>query len=201
MPTSADVLIARHFFSPHEAGLYAGVATLGRIILFLPASISLVLFPKIAHDSAKGGSGQGFLRTGLGLTFVLSGSATLLFLLAPRLVLRTALGGEYVGADNLLPLYAIASFLFSLVIFLLYFHLARRQFSYLYLVLLPHIVAEFLLPYAFHSSAEQLAGVLIFVNMSLLVFSLAFTRLSQEGPIPITKRILTPLREFQADRL
>src|SRR5581483_5327891 len=178
MPTSADVLVARHFFASHEAGLYAGVAALGRIILFLPLSVSLVLYPKIAQDAAAGRSSERYLPIGVGLSCLLAGAATLVLALAPRFVLTHALGTEYAGAQNILAPYAIASFLFSVVVFLLYFHLAQHRFAFIYAVLAPHIALELVLPYFLHGSPQQLVAVLLWVNASLLVCSLLFTRAS-----------------------
>ena len=175
IPTSADVIIVRHFFSPVDAGLYTAASILGRIVLFLPMAVSLVLFPKIVHHWALGSSTRGLLYRGLGLTALLSGGVTLVFIFLPKFTLNVALGGDYDGAEDLVPLYAGAMFLFSLAVVFLYYHLATGQTSYLYLLLLPHIVLELALIYVLHQSLTQVILVLLGVNASLAVSSLVFT--------------------------
>ncbi|HET8671865.1 MAG TPA: oligosaccharide flippase family protein, partial [Candidatus Saccharimonadales bacterium] len=44
---SVDVVIIKHFFDAHQAGLYAGIASVARIIFFLTASVALVLMPSV----------------------------------------------------------------------------------------------------------------------------------------------------------
>lgn len=83
IPTSADVVIVRHFFSPFDAGLYTAASILGRIVLFLPMAVSLVLFPKFVHNWTLGDSSRGLLYRGLGLTALLSGAVCSVFALLP----------------------------------------------------------------------------------------------------------------------
>ena len=182
IPTSADVVIVRHFFSPVDAGLYTAASILGRIVLFLPMAVSLVLFPKIVHHWALGNSTSGLLYRGLGLTALLSGAVSLVFILLPKFTLNVALGGDYDGAEDLVPLYAGAMFLFSLAVVFLYYHLATGQTAYLYLLLLPHIVLELALIYVLNQSLTQVILVLLSVNASLAFSSWAFTAVVRVKP-------------------
>lgn len=45
---NADVLMAKRFFSPDEAGLFARAGTIGRIMVFLTTPIAMAMFPKVA---------------------------------------------------------------------------------------------------------------------------------------------------------
>ena len=56
---SEDTILARHFLSAHDSGLYASGATAGRIAMFLPGAIALIAFPRFAaRSSALGKSGM-----------------------------------------------------------------------------------------------------------------------------------------------
>src|SRR5207247_1412965 len=44
---SADVVLAKHFFSPKLAGEYAVVAAIGRAVYWAASGIAVVLFPKV----------------------------------------------------------------------------------------------------------------------------------------------------------
>ena len=181
LPTSADVVIVRHFFPATEAGLYAGAAVLGRIILFLPLAISLVLFPKTTQHSALGNPTAGLLRKGLAMTACLSGSVALTFMLSPGAAISFVLGPEYLDAASTVRLYAAAMFLFSLAVVFLYYHLATGRTGYFYYLLLPHVVLELGLLYVLHGSLTQVVLVLLTMNASLVVTSYAYTRWAGEA--------------------
>ena len=177
-PSSADVFIVRHFFPAREAGLYAGASILGKTVLYMPMVVSTVLFPKITREWAQGGGGRGLLYRGLGLTALMSGGVCLVFVLLPGLASRIFLGSEYVGAQDLVPLYATAMFLFSLSIMFLHYHLATGRATYFYGILLPHLLLQVVLIYVFHESLIQVLLVLLSLNVSLVVCSQAFTQIA-----------------------
>src|SRR3989344_1204492 len=51
---STDILLVKHFFDPLQAGLYAGLSVVGKVIFFFTASIGSVMFPLIVKKYAKG---------------------------------------------------------------------------------------------------------------------------------------------------
>lgn len=176
-PGSVDLFLVRHFFPPQEAGWYAGVSILGKMVLFMPVAITTVLFPRFAQSWARGGSARDLLYKGLGLTALVSGGVSLGFALLPGLALSLLLGEEYAGAMSFVPLYVLAMFLFSLTVVFIYYHLATARSTYFYLLLLPHFLSAVALVYVWHASVMQVLAVLLGVNASLLASSLAFTQL------------------------
>ena len=52
--TTIDVIAAKAVLSDHDAGLYGSASLIGRVILYLPAAIVLVLLPKVAAREAAG---------------------------------------------------------------------------------------------------------------------------------------------------
>lgn len=183
-PSNVDVLLVRHLFPSPEAGLYAGVAILGRVVLFVPLAVSVVLFPKVLQQQSLVSPPWRILYQSLGLAALLSGSVALGFLLFPGLALSFALGSEYTGGRYLVPYYAVAMFTFNLSVVFAHYYLAVERNSYLYLLLLPHMVMMVILLYVFHGSLIQVALVLLSINASLLVFSLLFTGMAKcPGPL------------------
>ena len=51
--SNMDILIVKHFFDPESAGIYAGVVTIGKILLFGTGIVSTVMFPIIANAYAE----------------------------------------------------------------------------------------------------------------------------------------------------
>jgi O-antigen/teichoic acid export membrane protein len=50
---STDIMLVKHFFTPDEAGKYAVLSLIGRIIFFLTASISTVMFPMVIQKVTR----------------------------------------------------------------------------------------------------------------------------------------------------
>lgn len=124
--TMADIIFAKYFFTPEIAGLYSGISVVGRVVLFLTGSITGVLLThvKINHSVAEN---HRFLRKGLILTALIGGSALLVFVLAPKIVVTTLIGESYVSQSDLLPLLSSYIFLVTLINVCISYSIALRQ--------------------------------------------------------------------------
>jgi O-antigen/teichoic acid export membrane protein len=124
---SVDVLVVKHFFDPHVAGLYAGVASVARIVVFLTASIALVLMPmvKIEHAAAKN---RHLLIKSLVLCITLGLPVVILFSLAPAWVMQLLMDDGFEGVAGLLPRLSLALFVVSILNVFVSYYLALRQF-------------------------------------------------------------------------
>lgn len=123
---SIDIIVVKHYFDAHTAGLYAGIATVARIILFLTGSISQVLMPAVKLNNAPGSNRQILIKS----TYLLAGiggAALLGFWFMPRLVIGTLMGADYLPYAHLLPRLSLMIFIVSLLnLFVLYFMALRR---------------------------------------------------------------------------
>src|SRR5438046_5642886 len=48
-----DVILAEHYLSSHDGGIYGGLNKIGTILFFLTLSVSQVLFPRVVEAVAK----------------------------------------------------------------------------------------------------------------------------------------------------
>jgi O-antigen/teichoic acid export membrane protein len=118
---TSDVLFVKHFFEPEIAGLYSGIATVGRIIFFVTASAIGVLVPSIKLEVAKKQNHAVFKKT-FAIVLLLGTSIFILFILASNQVITILIGNSYLTLTSLLPLVAFYIFLVSIVnIFYAYF--------------------------------------------------------------------------------
>jgi O-antigen/teichoic acid export membrane protein len=103
-----DVLVAKHYLSPREAGLYAGASSLSRVVAVAATPLLLVLFSRLAALSAARHNTRATLRGGA----LLIGLGLFSSLLVPALfgesLLGLVLGADYEGAERVL-LYQWAS--------------------------------------------------------------------------------------------
>jgi O-antigen/teichoic acid export membrane protein len=123
---SVDIIIVKYFFDAHTAGLYAGIATVARIIYFLAVPIAQVLMPSVKVSQTRKQNSQLLLKS-LGLTVVVCGSVLVVGGLWPELIVRTLMGVDYITyASLLLPLMA-AVFVVSVINLIFMYYLAIRK--------------------------------------------------------------------------
>lgn len=121
--SNVDVLLAKIVLDPGESGEYAALATIGKMILFLPAAIALVMVPSAARARQAGSQGAvlrlaGLITAGVGIIVVIPAALEPSLLLevmfgenytdAASGVLPMALAGAGLGVINLLVVYTIA---------------------------------------------------------------------------------------------
>ncbi len=121
-----DIIVVKHLFDPTEAGLYAGIATIARIIYFATGPMAIVLLPSVRLAQPADQNSRLLLQS-LGLFGVVGGGALAVFTLAPELVIRVMIGAKYLPYAYLLPRLGLAIFLVSLANLLSYYYLALRR--------------------------------------------------------------------------
>ncbi|MBI4845866.1 MAG: oligosaccharide flippase family protein [Candidatus Omnitrophica bacterium] len=90
--TNMDIHLVMRFFSETDAGYYAVARMVGKIILFLPGAVTIVMFPKVSEQHAKNEDTIHVLKRSLvivGLTCFLASVFCVLF---PRLIINLLTG-------------------------------------------------------------------------------------------------------------
>lgn len=126
---NADLVLAKHFFSAEEAGRYAVVAMVGRIILFLPQPIVMAMFPKVVSSGDISRADWRTLTKALMLAAcLLAGTATICSVFAGP-VLAGLSGHRSDDLVHLVRLMVWGLCPLSLTFFILNFELAQRRFA------------------------------------------------------------------------
>lgn len=129
-----DVMVAKRYFDPETAGLYAGISTVAKIIFFATASFSAVLLASVGQSfSAR--HNYMIMRKSLVLVLAGGGAILLLFALAPQLVTTALLGQRYETYSHLLPLLGVVLYLVAIVNLFVNYYLALRRYAITYIVL------------------------------------------------------------------
>jgi O-antigen/teichoic acid export membrane protein len=102
---NCDVVLAKMFISPRAAGEYAALATIGKMVVFLPAAVAVIVVPRSTRAGISAAERSRVLR----LAALLVGGAALIAIvpaaIAPGFVLRTMFGTRYLGAaSGVLPI-------------------------------------------------------------------------------------------------
>ncbi len=123
---NGDSIVAKFAFSPEDAGLYTGVAVIGRILFFLTASVAAVLISSVKLSATPAANVRA-----LGQSAVLLIIPALLvlgvFVFNPDVTIRFLVGAEYIAYADLLPVLGAAMMAISLVNLILVYHVALRD--------------------------------------------------------------------------
>ena len=125
---SIDIIVVKHLFDAHTAGLYAGISTVARIIFFLTATVSQVLMPAI-KIKASPKDNQRALKNSLVLLLGLGGGALLVFAIVPRLIVQLLMGKDYLEYASLLPWLSLVILIVSVLNLYVSYYMALRQYA------------------------------------------------------------------------
>lgn len=99
---TTDLILVKHYFPEFDAGLYAALSTLGKIIFFAASPISMVMFPVVSGKRAKGESYRQFFYLAFFATAIMALGAVVVYWLFPGLAIGLLYGSEYLQASSLL---------------------------------------------------------------------------------------------------
>ena len=170
VPANIDVIIVKHFFDAYDAGLYTAASVLGKIVLFLPAAIGTVMFPKVSMVNANGGNTKELLNKSLIYTAFLSGLLTVGYWFFPSIVVGAPFGHIYLEAVPLVKFYGLAMLFFSLTIVLMRYALAIHDLKYVYGFTF-FTILEIILLTIFHETMMEMVIILLTINILLFIFS------------------------------
>lgn len=184
---NADLVLAKHFFSAEEAGRYAVVAMVGRIILFLPQPIVMAMFPKVVSRGDVSQADWRTLTKALVLACLLIGGAAGLCSLFAETVLTGLSGSRSADLVPLVRLMVWGLCPLSLTFFIMNFELAQRRFAVAIPLLL--VAAGYLACLArWHATMQQVVTLLAIAGSIAFVASVACLPWRSSGPRPETNQ-------------
>ncbi|AXG72876.1 sugar isomerase [Flavobacterium arcticum] len=170
---NSDILLVKHYFESEEAGLYASLALIGRVVYFVAWMFVMLLLPKVIRLKKEGVDTKPILLKYVGYITVLSTVIVLGAFLFPTLVVQLMFGNDYIAIAPLLWQYALATSVFAIANIFAYYFLSIGQYF-------PVVVSGLLgltqigLIVFFHDSLEQVVQVQIMAMLILFLFQLCF---------------------------
>lgn len=132
---NTDVVLVRHFLSAYEAGMYAALSVLGKIIFFAAAPVTTTMFPLVSEAHARGERYHRIFLLSLMFLMAISGTTTLVFALAPTLVMRILIGEQYLAAAVYLVPFSIFLSLCAVINLFIHFFLSIHKTRAVFVVL------------------------------------------------------------------
>lgn len=124
-----DILSIKHYFSPTEAGLYAGITTIAGIIYFLMAPVTGVLVTLVSGNQTLR-KNQSRLKASLALMLLLGGGVLLAMGLFPGIFIKLLVGPKYLVDAQYLPRIGLAMLFLALANTFMMYHVALKRYGY-----------------------------------------------------------------------
>ena len=181
-----DIVLVKHFFDATQAGVYAAVALIGRVVYMLSWSVVSSMFPFSAGARSSEKDGRTVLTTALLLASGISGLFILAAWLMPRGLWHILLGAGFPSESHnfyssLLVLYALTTAIYALSVVLMTYEISRKigNVSWLQLGFSAAIIGGI---YIFHDTLHSVITVqLVLMLILLLLVSLPFLRKSRSA--------------------
>ncbi len=182
--TNSDFLLVKNFFSPEDAGLYASISVLGRIVYFGALPLTILLVPLIARRQALDEPTRPILMLLIGggaaiCGLLIAGAA---FFAAP--VLGLLYGEAYLPAAALLAPYALAASLYTLTNLVITYQIALGSGGETWMPILAGI-AQIVGVLLFHTTLEQV--IIVQIVLMGLLFGIVLWRVLRPVRTPPAK--------------
>jgi O-antigen/teichoic acid export membrane protein len=170
---NSDIILVKHYFSDKEAGLYASLALIGRVVYFVAWMFVMLLLPKVILLKKEGKDTLPILLKYVAYIAVLSVGIILFTFLFPEFVVKVMFGTKYISIAFLLWKYALATSVFAIANIFAYYFLSINKY-------IPVVISAVLgltqigLIVIFHNSLEQVVEMQIIAMLALLFFQLCF---------------------------
>jgi O-antigen/teichoic acid export membrane protein len=164
---NSDVMLVKHYFGSADAGLYASLALIGRVVYFVAWMFVMLLLPKVLQLQKEGKPTKPilikyvFYIVGLSISIIF---ATTVF---PETVVYLMFGKAYLPIAFLLWKYALATSIFAVANIFAYYFLSISKY-------LPVVISgvlgllQIVLIVLYHNTLEQVVDMQI-VSMGILL--------------------------------
>lgn len=170
---NSDILLVKHYFDNYQAGLYASLALIGRVVYFIAWMFVMLLLPAVVNKEKEGLPHSNVLIKYVGYISLLSVSIVLASYLFPELVVKILFGDAYLEIAPLLWQYALATSIFAVSNVFAYYYLSIDQ--YIPVVITGILgITQVLLIVFFHDSLHQIIVMQILAMSVLLIVQLLF---------------------------
>ena len=175
---NSDILLVKHYFESYEAGLYASLALIGRIVYFIAWMFVMLLLPTVVQLKKDGKETASTLFKYVGYIAAISITIIIGCLSFPETIITLLFGDSYIAMAPLLWKYAIATSMFAISNIFAYYYLSLDKY-------IPVVISgvfgmlQMGLVIFYHDSLEQVVHMQIIAMLLLLANQLAFFKYDQ----------------------
>ncbi|MDO6821013.1 oligosaccharide flippase family protein [Zobellia sp. 1_MG-2023] len=170
---NSDVLLVKHYFEPMEAGLYASLALIGRVVYFVAWMFVMLLLPVVVQKQKDGEPTAPVLFKYVSYIGLLSAGIVVVCYLFPELIISLMFGDSYIAMSSLLWQYALATSLFAISNIFAYYFLSLDHYVP---VILSGVLglSQIVLVVLYHDTLESVVYMQLIAMSILLVVQLMY---------------------------
>lgn len=175
---NSDILLVKHYFESYEAGLYASLALIGRIVYFIAWMFVMLLLPTVIQLKKEDKETASTLFKYVGYISAISIGIIVVCLSFPETIITLLFGDNYTAMAPLLWKYAIATSMFAISNIFAYYYLSLDKY-------IPVVISgvfgmlQIGLVIFYHDSLEQVVHMQIIAMSLLLGIQLVFFKYDQ----------------------
>ncbi|MBE7660286.1 sugar isomerase [Tenacibaculum finnmarkense] len=170
---NSDILLVKHYFESYDAGLYASLALIGRVVYFIAWMFVMLLLPTVVQLKKEGKPTVPILLKYVGYIFIIAATIVTSCYFFPEQIIAILFGNEYMAITPLLWKYAVATGIFAISNIFAYYYLSLDKY-------IPVVISGLFgmlqigLIILFHKNLEQVVHVQILAMVLLLLMQLSF---------------------------
>ena len=173
---NSDILLVKHYFESYDAGLYASLALIGRIVYFIAWMFVMLLLPTVVQLKKEGKETTHILFKYVGYIAFIASIIVIGCAAFPKLAIILLFGNSYLPIAPLLWKYALATGMFAVSNIFAYYYLSLDKY-------VPVIISgvfgmlQMVLVVFFHESLEQVVHMQIIAMICLLIIQMTFFKI------------------------
>jgi O-antigen/teichoic acid export membrane protein len=165
---STDILLVKHFFDPLQAGIYAGLSLVGKVIFFFTGSITGVMFPLIVKKHAQNEDYNNIFKMAVAMVIIPSILISTFYFLYPDFSMNFFVKNiAYRSASDLLGLFGVFITIYSLITLFVYYFLSIKKTN-VYIPVLLAALSQALLIILYHETLFAVVAISVSVSLVLL---------------------------------
>lgn len=176
---NSDILLVKHYFDSYQAGLYASLALIGRIVYFIAWMFVMLLLPEVVQLKKDGKSTAPILFKYIMYIAVIASVIIIACALFPKLAILMLFGDSYLAIAPLLWKYALATGLFAISNIFAYYYLSLDKYIPVILSAIFGVLQVVLIVF-YHSNLQEVVYMQIITMVLLLIVQVTFFITDQE---------------------
>ena len=164
--TNMDLQLVSPFFSKEDAGYFAVARMIGKIILYLPGAITIVMFPKVSEYHTLDKDTAPILKKCLWIVGSICLVAGLICSIFPEFILKLLAGTVYPQCIPLVVPFVLSMSFYALSSVFLYYYLSIHNMKFIYIFMFFACLQAGLIMF-FHGSLLQVLYILVVCSIAL----------------------------------
>lgn len=170
---NSDILLVKHYFPSYDAGLYASLALIGRVVYFVTWMFVMLLLPTVVSMRKEGKNSVPVLMKYVGYITALASGIVLFTFLFPSFAVQILFGEQYMSIAPLLGWYALATSFFALSNIFAYYYLSLDHYKPIVIAAIFGVL-QIVLIILFHDSLLEVVLAQVVAMGSLLIAQLLY---------------------------